>query len=157
MLFRSTVETTLATITDPNLKGLFFHTSNGKIEKTLMTETRQSSVVLSWDTDGNPIDFFTVLRREVGQGDDAWTIVADSLDNMSYEDKTVSPAKTYEYKVRATNDCEGISYSETNVTAGSCKNTGRVAGYVRFTDGTGAAKVMVSVTEIGRASCRERV
>ena len=143
----TTVETTLATITDPNLKGLFFHTSNGKIEKTLMTETRQSSVVLSWDTDGNPIDFFTVLRREVGQGDDAWTIVADSLDNMSYEDKTVSPVKTYEYKVRATNDCEGISYSETNVTAGSCKNTGRVAGYVRFTDGTGAAKVMVSVTD----------
>ncbi|MBR1484476.1 MAG: hypothetical protein IJ612_02135 [Prevotella sp.] len=125
----------------------FFHTSNGTIEKTLMTETRQSSVVLSWDTDGNPIDFFTVLRREEGQGDDAWTIVADSIDNMSYEDKTVSPIRVYEYKVRATNDCEGISYSETDVTVGMCKNTGRVDGYVRFNDGTGASKVSVTVTD----------
>ena len=125
----------------------FYHTSNGKIEKTLMTETRQSSVVLSWDTDGNPIDYFTVLRREVGQGDDAWEEIATNIDNLSYEDKTVSPVKTYEYKVRATNDCEGITYSETDVTGGHCKNTGRVAGYVRFNDGTGAAKVKVTVVD----------
>ena len=125
----------------------FYHTSNGKIEKTLMTETRQSSVVLSWDTDGNPIDYFTVLRREVGQGDDAWEEIATNIDNLSYEDKTVSPVKTYEYKVRATNDCEGITYSETDVTGGHCKNTGRVDGYVRFNDGTGAAKVKVTVTD----------
>jgi len=125
----------------------FYHTSNGKIEKTLMTETRQSSVVLSWDTDGNPIDYFTVLRREVGQGDDAWEEIATNIDNLSYEDKTVSPVKTYEYKVRATNDCEGITYSETDVTGGHCKNTGRVDGFVRFNDGTGAAKVKVTVTD----------
>ena len=124
----------------------FYHTSNGKIEKTLMTETRQSSVVLSWDTDGNPIDYFTVLRREVGQGDDAWEEVATNIDNLSYEDKTVSPIIDYEYKVRATNDCEGITYSETDVKNGHCKNTGRVAGYVRFNDGTGASKVKVTVS-----------
>ena len=134
-----------AEITKPTLPD-FYHTSNGKIEKTLMTETRQSSVVLSWDTDGNPIDYFTVLRREVGQGDDAWQEVATNLDNLSYEDKTVSPVKDYEYKVRATNDCEGLTFSETNVTNGHCKNTGRVAGYVRFSDGTGAAKVKVTVS-----------
>ena len=135
-----------ATITKPTLPN-FYHTSNGKIEKTLMTETRQSSVVLSWDTDGNPIDYFTVLRREVGQGDDAWEEIATDIDNLSYEDKTVSPVKTYEYKVRATNDCEGITYSETDVTGGHCKNTGRVDGFVRFNDGTGAAKVKVTVTD----------
>ena len=133
-------------ITKPTLPD-FYHTSNGKIEPTLMTETRQSSVVLSWDTDGNPIDYFTVLRREVGQGDDAWEEIATDLDNLSYEDKTVSPVKDYEYKVRATNDCEGITYSETDVTGGHCKNTGRVDGFVRFNDGTGAAKVKVTVTD----------
>ena len=138
-------EPTYTDITKPTLPD-FYHTSNGKIEKTLMTETRQSSVVLSWDTDGNPIDYFTVLRREVGQGDDAWVEVATNIDQMSYEDKTVSPIKDYEYKVRATNDCEGISFSETNVTNGHCKNTGRVDGYVRFNDGTGAAKVKVTVS-----------
>ena len=129
----------------PTLSDLFFHTSNGKIEPELLTETRQSSVVLAWDTDGNPIDYFTVLRREVGQTDADWTVVADMLDNLSYEDKTVSPVKTYEYKVRATNDCEGVSYTETQVSVGQCKNTGRVDGYVRFNDGTGAAKVKVGI------------
>ena len=138
-------EPTYADITKPTIAD-FYHTSNGKIEKTLMTETRQSSVVLSWDTDGNPIDYFTVLRREVGQGDDAWQEVATNLDNLSYEDKTVSPVKDYEYKVRATNDCEGLTFSETDITGGHCKNTGRVAGYVRFNDGTGAAKVKVTVS-----------
>ena len=125
----------------------FYHTNNGKIEKTLMTETRQSSVVLSWDTDGNMIDYFTVLRREVGKGDDAWEEIATNIDNLSYEDKTVSPVKNYEYKVRAVNDCEGITFSETTVKEGHCKNTGRVAGYVRFNDGTGAAKVKVTVVD----------
>ena len=138
-------EPVYAEITKPTLPD-FYHTSNGKIEKTLITETRQSSVVLSWDTDGNPIDYFTVLRREVGQGDDAWKEIATNIDNLSYEDKTVSPIIDYEYKVRATNDCEGITYSETNVTNGHCKNTGRVAGYVRFNDGTGASKVKVTVS-----------
>ena len=127
----------------------FYHTNNGKIEKTLMTETRQSSVVLSWDTDGNMIDYFTVLRREVGKGDDAWEEIATNIDNLSYEDKTVSPVKNYEYKVRAVNDCEGITFSETTVKEGHCKNTGRVAGYVRFNDGTGAAKVKVTVVDEG--------
>ena len=123
----------------------FYHTSNGKIDQTLMTETRQSSVVLTWDTDGNPIDFFTVLRREVGQGDDAWVTIADSLDNLSYEDKTVSPLKKYEYKVRATNDCEGVSTTETQVKTGECKHTGRLQGYVRFNDGTGIAGVTINI------------
>ena len=133
-------------ITKPTLPD-FYHTSNGKIEKTLITETRQSSVLLTWDTDGNPIDFFTVLRREVGQTDADWKEVATDIDQMSYEDKTVSPVITYEYKVRATNNCEGVSYSETDVKRGSCRNTGRVDGYVRFNDGTGAYNVKVAVID----------
>ena len=123
----------------------FYHTSNGKIDETLMTETRQSSVVLTWDTDGNLIDYFTVLRREVGQGDDAWEEIATNLDQLSYEDKTVSPLKKYEYKVRATNDCEGVSTTETQVKTGECKHTGRLQGYVRFNDGTGIAGVTINI------------
>ncbi len=125
----------------------FYHTNNGKIEKTLMTETRQSSVVLSWDTDGNMIDYFTVLRREVGQGEEDWKEIATNLDQLSYEDKTASPVRSYEYKVRATNQCEGISITETDVKEGHCKNTGRVDGYVRFNDGTGVAEVNVSIVD----------
>ncbi|MDY6242242.1 MAG: LamG-like jellyroll fold domain-containing protein [Prevotella sp.] len=135
-----------ATLKDPKLKGMFYHKNNGTIDKTLLTQTRQSSVLLSWSTDDKPIDFFRVLRRVQGQGEDAWQEVATDLTDMSYEDTSVSPLLTYEYKVEAVNNCEGRTASETNATVGECKHTGRVEGYVRFNDGTGAPAISVIVT-----------
>ena len=122
----------------------FHHESIGKIEKTLKVEPRQSSVVLTWRTDDNPIDFFTVLRRVKDDKGD-WEIVASDLDQLGYEDKTVSPLLDYEYKVRATNDCEGVSYTETEIKEGACKHSGMVEGYVRFNDGTGAPGIQVEI------------
>ena len=141
-----TLETnpTITTHTAADFKQ-YYHAANGKIEPTLMTQTRQSSVLLSWNTDGNPIDFYTVLRRNAGQGDDQWVVIATDLDQMSYEDTSVSPLLKYEYKVRAINQCEGRDSTETNVKAGECKHTGRVEGYVRFNDGTGAAGIQVEI------------
>ena len=121
----------------------FYHVSNGKIDKTLVTTTRQSSVLLAWNTDGNPIDYFTVKRRVKGEGDDAWKEIATNIDQMSYEDTSVSPLAVYEYKVIAVNDCEGRTETETEVKVGESKHTGRVEGYVRFKDGTGVPEVKV--------------
>ena len=121
----------------------FYHESIGTIDPTLMTQTRQSSVFLTWETDGKPIDYFTVLRRV--KGTESWDIVADRLDNTSYEDATVSPLEDYEYKVRAVNDCEGESFTETALANGSCKHTGLLEGYIRFKDGTGAAGVTIEI------------
>ena len=135
-----------ATVNDPNLKGKFYHKNTGTIAHELMTQTRQSSVLLSWDTDHKPIDYFRVLRHVVGQGDDQWEEVATYLTDVSYEDTSVSPLLTYEYKVQAVNDCEGRDSTETKVVVGECKHTGRVEGYVRFNDGTGAPGVSVIVT-----------
>ena len=120
----------------------FYHEGNGKIDNTLMTETRQSSVVLTWEADG-VVDYFQVYRRYAGSGEDGWKIIAPNVDNTGYEDKDVSPLERYEYKVRAVTDCEGLHYSETQVKAGACKNTGRVEGYVRFNDGTGLCDIEV--------------
>lgn len=142
----TTADVSYSTINDPNLKDLFYHSGTGKIDKQLLVETRQSSVVLTWDTDGNPVDYFKVLRREVGNPDTTWVEIATDLDQMTYEDKTVSPLKSYEYMVRAMTDCEGNHHSDTNPTPGACKNTGRVEGYVRFNDGTGLPDVQVSIT-----------
>ncbi|MBP3776212.1 MAG: hypothetical protein J6I37_04420 [Prevotella sp.] len=142
----TTADASYATIVDPNLKDLFYHSGTGKIDKQLLVETRQSSVVLTWDTDGNPVDYFKVLRREVGNPDTTWVEIATNLDQMTYEDKTVSPLKSYEYMVRAMTDCEGNHHSDTNPTPGACKNTGRIEGYVRFNDGTGLPDVQVSIT-----------
>ena len=133
-----------ATITKPTLPD-FYHASNGKIDAELLTTTRQSSVLLAWNTDGNPIDYFTVLRRVKGQGEDQWQQVATDLTNLSYEDTSVSPLSTYEYKVRAVNQCEGLFITETQVKVGESKHTGRVDGYVRFNDGTGAPDIQVDI------------
>ncbi len=127
----------------------YYHSSNGKIDPELLTETRQSSVLLAWNTDGNPIDFFTVYRRVKDAGD-AWKEVATNLDQMSYEDKTTSPLATYEYKVVAVNQCEGRDSTETEVKVGECKHTGRVDGYVRFNDGTGVPNVQVVANYDGK-------
>ena len=139
----------------------FYHESTGKIDPTLKTETRQSSVVLSvvltWTTDGNPIDYFTVLRCVKGSNN--WEQIATNLDQMGYEDKTVSPLTFYEYKVRATSDCEGQYFSETEVAQGACKHTGRVSGYVRLKDGTGVADIEVTASynskEVGKTTTDE--
>ena len=133
-----------AIITKPILPD-FYHASNGKIDSELLTTTRQSSVLLSWNTDGNPIDYFRVMRRMKDQGEDAWEEVATDIDQTSYEDTSVSPLAVYEYKVQAVNDCEGRDSTETKVVVGECKHTGRVEGYVRFNDGTGAPGIAVSV------------
>ena len=145
-IMTTTEEYEPVTYPDPQLPAdNFYHEGNGEISKELMTETRQSSVVLTWDVEG-VVDYFQVYRRIEGSGDDAWELVADNLDNTGYEDKSVSPLLRYEYKVRAVTDCEGIHHSETDVKAGSCKNTGRVAGYVRLNDGTGVPNIEVTVT-----------
>ena len=134
-----------ATINDPNLKGVFYHKNTGTIAPELLTTTRQSSVLLSWDTDHNPIDYFRVLRRVKGQGEGQWQEVVWGLTDLSYEDTSVSPLLTYEYKVQAVNDCEGRDSTETKVVVGECKHTGRLEGYVRFNDGTGAPGITVSI------------
>ena len=145
-IMTTTEEYTPVTYPDPQLPAdNFYHEGNGEIGKTLMTETRQSSVVLTWDVEG-VVDYFQVYRRIEGSGDNDWELVADNLDNTGYEDKSVSPLLRYEYKVRAVTDCEGKHHSETDVKAGACKNTGRVAGYVRLNDGTGVPNIEVTVT-----------
>jgi len=145
-IMTTTEEYDPVTYPDPQLPAdNFYHEGNGEIGKTLMTETRQSSVVLTWDVEG-VVDYFQVYRRIEGSGDNDWELVADNLDNTGYEDKSVSPLLRYEYKVRAVTDCEGMHHSETDVKAGACKNTGRVAGYVRLNDGTGVPDVEVTVT-----------
>ena len=145
-IMTTTEEYNPVTYPDPQLPAdNFYHEGNGEIGKTLMTETRQSSVVLTWDVEG-VVDYFQVYRRIEGSGDNDWELVADNLDNTGYEDKSVSPLLRYEYKVRAVTDCEGMHHSETDVKAGACKNTGRVAGYVRLNDGTGVPDVEVTVT-----------
>ena len=126
----------------------FYHEGTGRIDKVAHAETRQSSVVLTWTVDGGVVDYFRVYRRV--EGTTEWgEPIADQIDKMGYEDTTVSPLLKYEYKVVAVADCEGLHTSETGVVKGSCKNTGRVSGYVRMNDGTSVAGIEVEIVPEG--------
>ena len=123
----------------------FYFQSSGKVEKTLNVQKRQSSVLLTWNTDGGVIDYFQVLRRKKGSGTDL-EIIAPNVETTSYEDKDVSPLLEYEYCVRSAVDCEGMTYQYTDTMAGACEHTGMVEGYVRYPDGTGAGGIQVDIT-----------
>ncbi|MBQ9339666.1 MAG: hypothetical protein IJS13_04955 [Paludibacteraceae bacterium] len=123
----------------------FYHKANGVISTEIKTVTRQSSVYLAWDTDGRPIDYFTVYRRVKNSPDTTWTVVITGIDKTSYEDTSVLPLEDYEYRVCATNDCEGEIHSWTAIYDGACEHSGKVEGYVRFSDGSGAAGITVTI------------
>ena len=134
----------------------FYHEGTGRIDKVAHAETRQSSVVLTWTVDGGVVDYFRVYRRV--EGTTEWgEPIADQIDKMGYEDTTVSPLLKYEYKVVAVADCEGLHTSETDVVKGSCKNTGRVSGYVRMNDGTSVAGIEVEIVPEGHSSDKTTV
>ena len=123
----------------------FLFESSGKVSKKVIAETHQSSVGLTWDTDGNVIDFFQVLRKYKDEPDSEYKVIATDLTGLSYEDETVSPLETYMYKVRSAVDCEGLHFEESDPVEGACKHTGMVTGRVQFPDGTGLAGVKVNI------------
>ena len=126
-------------------KGNYYFESSGKVLPKLEWTELQQSVLLQWETDEKPIDYFEVLRKTVGSKED-FEIIASNLKTTSYEDKTTSPVYTYQYTVRAANSCEGITYTNTDTIEAHCVQTGTVEGYVRFADGTGIPDVLVSVS-----------
>ena len=126
-------------------KGHYYFETIGQIMPTLRWRELQNSVLLQWDTDEKPIDYFEVMRRTKG-GKEDWEVIESNISGQEYEDKSTSPVYTYYYKVRAVNNCEGLSYTYTDSIEGHCVQTGTVEGYVRFADGTGIADVLVSVS-----------
>ena len=126
-------------------RGNYYFETAGKVLPTLNWTQLQQSVLLQWETDGLPIDYFEVQRRTKDSNED-WQTIATNISETEYEDKTTSPVYTYHYRVRSVNDCEGLSYNYTDTIEGHCVQTGMVDGYVRFPDGTGIADVVVTVS-----------
>ena len=135
----------LARFREVNVKvpNLYFQSSGKVVENSLLITPRQSSVMLTWEATGGPVDYFQVLRRE--KGTEKFDIIAPNVQEMGYEDTSVSPILDYEYKVLSAVDCEGTSYNETIILEGACFHTGKLEGYVRYPDGTGVPNVKVSV------------
>ncbi|MCR5713001.1 MAG: hypothetical protein K6G46_11230 [Prevotella sp.] len=150
-----TTKTTYVVLTpDDN----FYYENNGKlINNSLSATTLQSSVLLEWATDGGAIDYFIVERRDQAKSADSWETIATQITDTQYEDKTTAPMHTYDYRVKAANDCEGVSYQTTDIVAGHCFDYGTVEGYVRFPDGTGVVNLPVVITSTDGGSTTRTV
>ena len=133
-----------------------YFTSNGRVKKnSLNAETRQSSVMLTWQVENGVVDYFQVFRKESTEGDDKWEIIANNISDLGYEDKTVSPiVDSYDYKVKSAVDCEGTVFEESAVVQGFCLHTCKLEGYVRYKDGTGVPGVRVQVTPLEEGESR---
>ena len=127
--------------------GEFYYENLGHINKqSLETETRPTSVLLTWENETDePVDYYEIHRYDKQQ--EKWDTIATQLTDMQYEDKATSPVHQYIYKVRGVTSCEGLTYDETNEVEGMCYQTASVEGHLCFLDGTGipGKKVFVSV------------
>lgn len=124
-------------------ESLYFSPNGRVVPNSLVAETRQSSVMLTWEIEGGAVDYFEVLRRPVGR--DEWDIVKTDINDLGYEDTTVSPVVDYEYMVRSATDCEGLVFNESDIVPGACLHTGKLEGYIRYADGTGVPGVKVMI------------
>ena len=122
----------------------YYYEVSGKVQKGLQTHIQQSSVVLNWELTNGDVDYCEVLRRD--EGSKKFEVIAPNIIGTSYEDKDVSPLKTYEYTVRSAVNCEGTKYEYTDTVVGRCKDTGMLEGYVRFIDGTSIPGLTIHVT-----------
>ncbi|MBQ2360429.1 MAG: carboxypeptidase regulatory-like domain-containing protein, partial [Prevotella sp.] len=142
----------------PRGYGNFYYNNSGKIDvNSLEWKELQSSIFLEWKMEDptQAVDRFEILRWEAGTND---TIIVDSnVSQMQFEDKKVSPTRTYYYIVRALTSCEELTYTQTlpNKTAAHCVQTCKVEGYVRFADGTGIPAINVGVTGDGLTEPRQ--
>ena len=127
--------------------GQFYYENLGHIAKeSLETETRPTSVLLTWENETDePVDYYEIHRYD--KQEEKWDTIATQLTDMQYEDKRTSPVHQYIYKVRGVTSCEGLTYDETAEVEGMCYQTASVEGHLCFLDGTGipGKKVFISV------------
>ncbi|MBQ5980665.1 MAG: hypothetical protein IJL54_00640 [Prevotella sp.] len=152
------VDDYIADVQIPEKNGNFYYNNSGKIDVYSLEWTPlQSSILLEWKMEDptQTVDRFEILRWETGTRDT--TIVDSNVTQMQFEDKKVSPTRTYYYIVRALTSCEELTYTQTlpNDSAAHCIQTCKVEGYVRFADGTGIPAINVSVTGEGLTSARQ--
>ena len=113
---------------------------NSNVEITeLETVTQQSSVVLNWKTTGTG-DFYRIIRRD--KATDEEVVLEENATQTTYIDKTPRAQHVYIYTVEGVNNCEGQHVSSMSK-EGQCEPTGMVRGYIRLTDGTALAGVVV--------------
>lgn len=117
--------------------------NNGAVT-ALHLDSLQTSVNLSWETDGGFIDFYRILRY-----DKLTPELVDTLESAytqtAYMDRNVRPQHNYVYTVQGITVCEGEHVTQVS-REGGCIPTGTIRGYVRLSSGIGIPGILVTAT-----------
>ena len=121
-----------------------------KLDESLMVNNFQASqeqfqdhVHLQWQCDASRFDEIKLERRS---GTSGWEKLNINETMPYYDDYTVKPGEKYDYQLTATYDCNGQK-TFTAQASGASRPSGRIAGFVTFSDGTGVPDVMIRLTQ----------
>ena len=101
--------------------------------------TDRKSILLTWETLGS-MDEYTLYRKDSTTFDSLLTTT-----DSHYRDESVTPGKTYEYKLVGRYTCNGTTTERTQTTSGYRSPYGIISGRILQTDGTGVAGVEVAL------------
>ncbi|WP_298554848.1 LamG-like jellyroll fold domain-containing protein [uncultured Parabacteroides sp.] len=109
---------------------------------------------IEWETDGNPIDQFEILRREyiVDQGEDTgWKTIetreGSQQTTFIYNDQLGVPGMIYEYRVAAVTTCVDKKVSNPSaITRGFRSPTGIISGRITYSYGDAVPGVDVMLS-----------
>lgn len=99
----------------------------------------QDKIHLTWDIDRTAFSDVKLYRNTANSNfdnNDEWEEIPFDNKLMYYDDFSVTAGLTYQYKLSATYECTNGIHTLSVKAKGSRRTTGRISGYVTYTDGT---------------------
>lgn len=112
---------------------------------TATIDTYQDHIHLNWTLALERMDDI-ILERRLKDTEDAWEKIKINQALLYYDDYNCRPGKDYEYRLTANYECESAKTTTATAT-GRRKASGKIAGFVTFSDGVGLNNVMIRLTQ----------
>ncbi|NLK47327.1 MAG: hypothetical protein GX296_00790 [Bacteroidales bacterium] len=100
----------------------------------LSAVAQRHSVWLEWDDVGGDVDSYIIFRSETPNGD--YETIARNVETLAFVDNTVSPGKSYYYKVKAIDRSLNRSGYSNAVSVRATGGDNKLVAYYNFDDNT---------------------
>lgn len=135
--------------------GEILPTSSGQVKSIVASKGYYSDYTsIEWETDGEPVDQFEILRREYQEGlsdDDNWVIIkteeGGTQNSFVYNDELGLPGTIYEYRVNTVTVCvDEKVVNPSKIVRGFRSSTGTINGQILFKYGDAVTGATVLAT-----------
>ncbi len=135
--------------------GEILPTSSGQVKSIVASKGYYSDYTsIEWETDGEPVDQFEILRREYQEGlsdDDNWVIIkteeGGTQNSFVYNDELGLPGTIYEYRVNTVTICvDEKVVNPSKIVRGFRSSTGTINGQILFKYGDAVTGATVLAT-----------